>query len=107
MIHKPGEAGELIEHLLRRNKGGKPAVTDKDDKVRQAVAMRREGVSLRQIEKTIGIPKSNIARWLRDVDHDASQSVPSVGQLRDGAEPDGETPNLRCSPPSGGFESVP
>jgi len=92
MAHKPGETGELSEHLPRRNKGGRPAATDKNDKVRQAVEMRREGGSLRKIEKTIGVSKSNVAGWLRDVDHDAFQSVPSVGQFRDKAEPDGETP---------------
>jgi hypothetical protein len=94
MIRKPGEAGELSEHLLRHNKGGRPAVTNKDDKLRRAVEMRREGVSFREIEKTIGVPRSNVARWLKgNDDRDASQTVPIVGQFRDNAEPDGETPN--------------
>jgi hypothetical protein len=93
MTHKPGETGELSEHLPRRNKGGRPAATDKNDKMSRAAEMRRRGVSLREIGKTIGVPKSNIDRWLRGADHDASQSIPGVGQFRDKAEPDGETPN--------------
>ena len=93
MIHQPGEAGELSEHLLRRNKGGRPVGPDKNDKLRQAVEMRREGASLREIEKTIGASKSKVARWLKNADRDASQTVPIVGQFRDNAEPDGETPN--------------
>jgi hypothetical protein len=94
MIHKPGEAGELSKHLVQRNKGGRPAGTNKDDKLRRAVEMRREGVSFREIEKTIGVPRSNVARWLKgNDDRDASQTVPIVGQFRDNAEPDGETPN--------------
>lgn len=93
MTHRPGEAGELNDHLPRRNRGGRPAVTDNEAKVRQAVKMRREGASVREIGKIIGVPKSNIDRWLRDVDYDASQSVPVVGRFRDCAEPDGETQN--------------
>lgn len=94
MIHKPGEAGELSKHLVQRNKGGRPAGTNKDDKLRRAVEMRREGVSFREIEKTIRVPRSNVARWLKENDdRDASQTVPIVGQFRDNAEPDGETPN--------------
>jgi hypothetical protein len=104
MIKKPGEAGELSDHLPRRNQGSRPVITDQNDKLHQAAAMRRGGTSLRAIERAIGIPKSSLARQLKQADYDASHSVPSVGQLRDGAEPDGETPNERCSPPSGGFD---
>jgi hypothetical protein len=104
MVHKPGEAGELSEYLLRRNQGGRPVETDNEGKLLQALEMRRRGVSLRNIEKAIGISKSKLERWLKTTDRDASQTVPTVGQFRDNAEPDGETPHQRCSPPSGGFE---
>ena len=94
MTHKPGEAGELSKHLVQRNKGGRPAVTNKDDKLRRAVEMRSEGVSFREIEKTIGVPRSNVARWLKgNANRDTPETVPQVGQFRDNAEPDGETPN--------------
>jgi len=91
MIHKPGEAGELSEHLLRHNQGGRPAVTDKHNKVRQAVEMRREGISLRDIAKAVGVGKTTVERWL--LDYDASQKCPTAGQFRDAAVPDGETLN--------------
>jgi hypothetical protein len=94
MTHKPGEAGELSEHLPRRNKGGRPAVIDKDDKLSQAVALRAKRVSIRAIADKIGVPKfpkSTVERWL--FDYDASQKCPTVGQFWDKAEPDGETPN--------------
>jgi hypothetical protein len=101
MTHKPGEAGELSEHLPRRNKGGRPVGADNEDKQLQAVEMRRKGAGLREIEKTIGVSKSKVYRWLKNADRDASYTVPIVGRFRDNAEPDGETPNQRCSPPSG------
>jgi hypothetical protein len=93
MTHKPGEAGQLREYLPRRNKGGRPAMTDKSDKVRQAAAMRRSGGSLREIAEAIEVPKSSVARWLGEASRDESHTVPILGQFRDDAEPDGETPN--------------
>jgi transposase-like protein len=98
MVQKPGEAGELSEHLLRRNKGGRPAEIDKRDKTRQALEMRREGASLRKIAETIGVAKSNIERWLKDAGDDPSQRVPSAGQFRDKTEPEGETPTTGVLP---------
>jgi hypothetical protein len=91
MLQEPGEAGELSEHSPRRNKGGRPALTDKDDKVFQAVEMRLKRIGLREIAKTIGVSKSTVDRWL--FDYDVSQKCPTAGQSRDRAEPDGETPN--------------
>jgi hypothetical protein len=89
MIAGPGEAGELSEHLPRRNKGGRPAVADKDDKVFQAVELRSKGLSLRQIAQKIEVPKSTVDDWL--FHYDVSQKCPTVGQFVDKAEPDGET----------------
>ena len=100
MLREPGEAGELRSYL--RQKGGRPAVADKDEKLSEAVTMRAKGVSLREVANHVGVSKSTLERWL--FDHDASQKCPTVGQFRDNAEPDGETPNQGCSPPSGGFE---
>lgn len=91
MLQEPGEAGELSEHSPRRNKGGRPAVTDKDDKVFHAMEMRRKRIGLREIAKTIGVSKSTVDRWL--LDYDVSQKCPTAGQSRDRAEPDRETPN--------------
>lgn len=91
MTHRPGEAGELSERLPRRNKGGRPIVNDKDDKVFQAVELRGKGIGFRQIAKALGVGKSTVERWLHD--YDASQKCPTVGQFRDSAEPDGETPD--------------
>jgi hypothetical protein len=91
MIHKPGEAGELSEHLPRRNKGGRPAATDKDEKRAQAVELRAQGLSLREIEDKIGVAKTTVGKWLWN--HDLSQKCPTAEQIRDTVEPDGETPN--------------
>jgi AAA domain/Homeodomain-like domain/DnaB-like helicase N terminal domain len=91
MIHKPGEAGELSEHLFRRNKGGRPAVPEKSEKLAQVVEMRASGAGLRKIAKAVGVGKTTVDRWLSD--YDASQKCPTAGQSRDDAEPDGETPN--------------
>lgn len=90
----PGEADELRSYVPQKGgRPGRPAVTGKDDKVRRAAEMHRAGFSLREIEKTLGVAKSTIDRWLKDADQDASHSVPRMGQFQDRAEPDGETPN--------------
>lgn len=92
MIHKPGEAGELSDHLPPRNSGGRPAMTaGKSEKLAQILELRARGVGLRKIAKAVGVGKTTVDRWL--FDYDASQTVPIMGQFRDKAEPDGETPN--------------
>jgi hypothetical protein len=89
MLQEPGKAGELRSYL--RQKGGRPSVTAKGEKVAQAVELRASGVGLRTIAKTVGVGKTTVDRWLSD--YDASQKCPTAGQFRDNAEPDGETPN--------------
>lgn len=91
MIVDPGEARELSEHLPRRNKGGRPAISDKDETMARAVALRAEGYSLRDIEDKLKVSKSALGRLL--LNYDLSQNCPTAGQFRDKAEPDGETPN--------------
>jgi hypothetical protein len=91
MTHRPGDAGELSQHLPRHKGGGRPATSGRTEKLASAVAMRADGVSLREIEKKINVPKSTLGKWL--LEHDASQKRPTVGQFRDNADPDGETPN--------------
>jgi len=95
MLQEPGKAEQLRSYL--RQKGGRPAVTDKRGKLAQAVELRSGGVGLRKIAKTVGVGKSTVDRWLSD--YDASQNCPTAGHSRDDAEPDGETPNHGCSPP--------
>jgi AAA domain/Homeodomain-like domain len=91
MIHKPGEAGELSDHLIRRNSAGRPPLAGKSEKMAQILEMRANGVPLRRIAETVRISKSTVERWLQD--YDVSQNVPIAGQIRDKAEPDGETLN--------------
>jgi hypothetical protein len=88
MLDEPEDGRELRTYL--QQKGGRPTVRDKADKLAQAIELRRKGTGLREIAKTIGISKSTVDRWL--FDYDASQKCPTVGQFRDKAEPDGETP---------------
>jgi hypothetical protein len=90
MLLKPGEAGELSEHLPRRNIGRRAAVPDKEERMAQAAAFRAEGRSIRAIAAQMGIGKSTIERLL--FDFAKSQECPTVGQSRDKAEPGGETP---------------
>jgi len=97
MLDEPAESREMRSYLPQ--KGGRPAATDKDYKLSQAVELRAKGIGLRDIAKTVGVSKSTVDRWL--VDYDVSQKCPTVGQFLDSTEPDGETPSYRCSPPSG------
>jgi hypothetical protein len=87
----PGEAGELSEHLPRRNIGRRPSTHDKEEKMAQAAAFRAKGYSIRAIAAQMGVGKSTVDRLLFDFDR--SQECPTVGQFRDSAEPKGETPN--------------
>ena len=91
MTHRPGEAGELSQHLARRKGRGRPATSEKDEKLAEAVALRADGLSLRDIAKEIKVPRSTLDRWL--FEYDPSQKRPTEAQFRDKAEPDGETPN--------------
>jgi len=91
MTHKPGEAGELSDHLPRRKKGGRPAATDKDDKVFRAIELRAKGLSFDEISTAIGVGKTTVHRWL--IGKDSFQNRSTAEQFRNKAEPDGETPN--------------
>jgi hypothetical protein len=80
MLAEPGTAGEMRSYLRNKGaEGGRPATPAKADKLREAVELRSRGVSVREIAKTIEIPKSTVDRWL--FDHDASQKVSHGGTV--------------------------
>jgi hypothetical protein len=91
MIAEPGEAGELREHLPRRDKNGRPATADKAEKMAQAATLRAKGCSLREIAEKLGVSKSGVSKWL--FEYDLSTNVSTVDRFVDKAEPGGETPN--------------
>ncbi len=66
LVAEPGTAGELRDHL--KNGSGRPATTAKPSKVAQAVQLRAEGQSIRDIAKVIGVSKSTVDNWLFDFD---------------------------------------
>ncbi len=88
MLEEPEDGRELRAYV--QQKGGRPCVADKEDKVSRVIELRAKGYSLREIAKTVGVGSSTVDRWL--FDHDASQKCPTAGQFRDKADPDGETP---------------
>jgi hypothetical protein len=66
MIRLPGEAGELREYV--KNKGGAPAMADKDEKVRQVLEMKAAGnKSVRDMAKAVGVGKSTVQKWLNEI----------------------------------------
>jgi hypothetical protein len=80
MLAEPGTAGEMRSYLRAKGAdGGRPATSGKGEKLREAVELRSRGVSVREIAKTIEVPKSTVDRWL--FDHDASQKVSHGGTV--------------------------
>lgn len=69
MLEPPGSALDMAEYVGR--KGGAPSTPGKEDKMRQAVAMRESGKSLRDIAAAVGVSKSGVEKWLREYDQDA------------------------------------
>lgn len=85
----PGEAAPLREYLKAENenkdKGGRPAMPDKDTKVRAAGELRAAtNLSVRGIAAKLGISKSTAERLL--FQFDLSQKRPNGTQFRDKAE---------------------
>jgi hypothetical protein len=74
MIAEPGEAGELSEHLPRRSKG-RPVMSDKDEKLAEAVELRRQGFGAPTIAKKIGVAVSTVQKWL--FEYDLAQKEPN------------------------------
>jgi AAA domain/Helix-turn-helix domain of resolvase/DnaB-like helicase N terminal domain len=84
MLKAPGEAGELRSYLRKddddgsRNRG-RPVTADKADKVRQAVELRAQGLSIREIAKTVGVGKSTVEGWLFEQDSSQAPPLPMEG----------------------------
>ena len=85
MLTPPGQA-DTLRSYLRKQKGeddddrrGRPVTANKDDKLRQAVELRTQGLSVRDIAKTLGAGKSTVDRWLFQHDSSQSPSLPIEG----------------------------
>lgn len=79
MLKPPGTAGELRSYLRKKDEaGGHPGIPDKDEKVRLAVELRSQGLSIREIAKKIGVAKTTVDRWLFEHDTAKSPPLPSV-----------------------------
>jgi DNA invertase Pin-like site-specific DNA recombinase len=61
-----GFAGCLADH--KSEKGGRPVRSDKGDKFARAVELKNQGMSFRDIAKELGLPRSTVARWLKEDD---------------------------------------
>lgn len=81
MVKAPGSAGELRSYLRKGDAArGRPVTPDKDEKMRRAVELRSQGVSLREISQTLVVGKSTIDRWLFDYDSAQSPPLPLDGK---------------------------
>lgn len=96
MLEPPGTAEELKIYL--RNKGGRPSMSDKDAKIEQALALRAEGKSLRDIGKILGVSHTQVDRWL--FEHDSSVTKPCDSFVTQPRKRDGETAIKSGFPPS-------
>ncbi len=77
----------------------------KDDLRAQAVAMRKEGRSYREIRDVVGVSKSTLSLWLRDVPLTEEQQQ-ALTRRGPEAPPPVPTPTA-SSPPAGGPTSRP
>jgi hypothetical protein len=90
MVEEPGQTGPLRKYLdaereKDKSRAGRPVTPAKDEKVQEAVRLRAEGKSLREMEQMIKVGKSTIDRWL--FEYDASQNMSQRDRLKDNAEP--------------------
>jgi len=65
MVVQPGEAKQMAEYL--EGKGGRPSKSD-SQKIAQAVELRHQGKSLRDIAGAVGVSKSLVEKWLFEHD---------------------------------------
>ena len=79
MLQPPGTVSEMRTYL--RDKGGAPVTPERQKKQREAAEMRAQGVSLRNIAKSLNTSKSTVERWLDD--SDKSQNCPKRDTSRD------------------------
>lgn len=63
LTEPPGFAGNLADHKDR--KPGRPGCPDKNEKFTQAVRLKQQGKSLREIAEELGIPKSTVSDWFK------------------------------------------
>jgi AAA domain-containing protein len=82
VVTEPGDA-DLSAY---QKKAGRPETPGKSAKMAQAVSLREEGRSLRQIAATIGVSKSQVDNWLFEHDS-ASRNI--SGQFTDTGTRDG------------------
>jgi hypothetical protein len=66
LVAKPGEAGELRDHLQAR--AGKRASAGKEEKIAQAYQLRAQGKNFEQIASAVGVAKGTISKWLKSHD---------------------------------------
>ena len=63
LTEPPGFAGSLSDNKSRE-KGGRPELPDKGNKTAEAHRLKEQGLSYRDIARTLEIPKSTVARLL-------------------------------------------
>jgi hypothetical protein len=66
LVAKPGEAGELRDHLQAR--AGKRASAGKEERIAQAYQLRAQGKNFEQIASAVGVAKGTISKWLKSHD---------------------------------------
>lgn len=81
MLEAPGQAGELRSYLRKEDANGKqsrgrPVDPDKNTKLPQAVELRAQGLSIRDIAKTVDVKKSTLEGWLFEYDLSQKPSLP-------------------------------
>lgn len=64
LTEPPGYAGQLADHLPDRQKPGRRAAPDKDQKMLQAKQLNAGGMSVRDIAERLGVSKTAVSRWL-------------------------------------------
>jgi hypothetical protein len=65
LAEQPGFAGSLSENKSRE-KGGRPELPDKSNKIAEAHRLKEQGLSYRDIARALEIPKSTVGRLLSE-----------------------------------------
>lgn len=66
LTEPPGFAADLSTHRSADKKTGRPTVPDRNDKFAEAMRLKEQGMSLRDIAAKLRISKSTVSRWFSD-----------------------------------------
>jgi hypothetical protein len=79
LTHEPGLAGEMSEHLPRRNPNGRPQSPETVEHAADILRLHAAGTGVREIGRQLGMDKSTVSRIIRSNAEPGGVSNPPLG----------------------------